>query len=80
MRAGQPGRMDESGSYPTSPGTHVVGPWVIDTKNLYRDLRTGTQYIGNWASKDRSSSEGCYYFRVLKLGLGLGFRVLGFYV
>ena len=35
---------------PGSPGTHVVGPWVPDSIKLYRDLRTGTQYIGNWAS------------------------------
>ena len=38
--------------YPRSPGTHRVGPWVIDSINLYRDLRTGTQYIGNWATRD----------------------------
>ena len=37
---------------PRSPGTHTVGPWVVDSTNLYRDLRTGTQYIGNWASRD----------------------------
>ena len=24
----------------------------MDGINLYRDLRTGTQYIGNWASRD----------------------------
>ena len=36
---------------PTSPGTHIVGPWVTDNIKLYRDLRTGTQYIGNWASR-----------------------------
>ena len=30
---------------PRSPGTHIVGPWVIDSKKkLYRDLRTGTEY------------------------------------
>ena len=34
---------------PRSPGTHIVGPWAID--NLSRDSRTGTQYIGNWASR-----------------------------
>ena len=39
-------------TYPRSPGTHIVGPWVIDSINLYRDLRTGTQYMGNWASRD----------------------------
>ena len=37
---------------PRSPGTHIVGPWVIDSINSYRDLRTGTQYVGNWASRD----------------------------
>ena len=37
--------------YPTSPGTHIVGPWAIDNIKLYRDLRTGTQYVGNWASR-----------------------------
>ena len=37
-------------TYPGSPGTHIVGPWLIDSMNLYRDLRSGTQYIGNWAS------------------------------
>ena len=36
--------------YPRSPGTHTVGPWVTDSIQIYRDLRTGTQYIGNWAS------------------------------
>ena len=36
---------------PRSPGTHIVGPWVIDSINLYKDLRTGTQYMGNWASR-----------------------------
>ena len=35
--------------YPRSPGTHIVGLWVIDSIDLNRDLRTGTQYIGNWA-------------------------------
>ena len=35
------------------PGTHIVGSWVIDRKSLYRDPRTGTQYIGNWASRVR---------------------------
>ena len=36
---------------PRSPGTHVVGSWDIDSKNVYRDFRTGTQYVGNWASR-----------------------------
>ena len=34
------------------PGTHIVGSWVIGSISLYRDPRTGTQYIGNWASWD----------------------------
>ena len=38
-------------TYHRSPGTHIVGPWVIHIIHLYRDLRTGTQYIGNWASR-----------------------------
>ena len=38
--------------YPRSPGTHIVESWVIDSKSLYKDPRTGTQYIGNWASRD----------------------------
>ena len=38
-------------SYPRSPGTHIVGPWVIDNIVLYRDLLTGSQYTGNWASR-----------------------------
>ena len=33
---------------PRSPGTRIVGAWVTDSIKLYRDLRTGTQYIGNW--------------------------------
>ena len=36
---------------PRSPGIHIVGPWVIASINLYRDLRTGAQCIGNWASR-----------------------------
>ena len=39
------------GGYSRSPGTHIVGPWVPDIIQLYRDLRTGTQYVGNWASR-----------------------------
>ena len=34
-----------------------VGPWVIDSINLNGDLRTGTQYIGNWASRASSVIE-----------------------
>ena len=34
---------------PRSPGTHIVGPWVTDSFKFSRVLRTGTQYIGNWA-------------------------------
>ena len=41
---------------PRSPGTHVVGSWVIDSISLYREPRTGTQYIGNWASRVTSIS------------------------
>ena len=44
-------------AFPRSPGTHIVGPWVTGSIELYRDLRTGTQYIGNWASRD------CYFGR-----------------
>ena len=33
----------------------MVGPWVKDSIELYRDLRTGTQYTGNWASRDSLS-------------------------
>ena len=38
-------------TYLRSQGTFIVGPWVIDRINSYRDLRTGTQYIGNRASR-----------------------------
>ena len=46
-----------------SPGTHTVGPWVTDNIELYRDLRTGTQYTGNWASRDRFEGfrKGCFH-------------------
>ena len=37
--------------YPRSPGNHIVGSWVIDSISLYREPGTGTQYIGNWASR-----------------------------
>ena len=37
---------------PRSPGTHLVGSWVIDSISVYRDPRTGTQYVGNWASRE----------------------------
>ena len=49
-------RLAEPGlfSYPRSPGTHTVGSWVVDSISLYRDPRTGTQYIGNWASRVRT--------------------------
>ena len=36
---------------PRSPGTHIVCSWVIDSISLYRDPMTGTQYLGNWASR-----------------------------
>ena len=32
-------------SNPRSPGTHVVGSWVIGSTSLYREPRAGTQYI-----------------------------------
>ena len=38
-------------SFPGSPGTHMVGSWVIDSISLYRDPRTRTQYVGDWASR-----------------------------
>ena len=31
----------------------MVGPWVMDSIDLYRDLKTGTQYMGTWASRVR---------------------------
>ena len=40
---------------PRSPGTHTVGSWVIDGISLYREPRTGNQYICNWASKKLAS-------------------------
>ena len=53
-------------SYPRSPGTHIVGPWAIDSINSYRDLRTGTQYIGNWASrvKVKTHDFSCVPFKI----------------
>ena len=30
---------------------HIVGSWVIYNISIYRDQTTGTQYIGNWASR-----------------------------
>ena len=45
--------------YPRSPGTRIVGSWVIDSISLYRDPRTGTQYVGNWASGARSGVPFC---------------------
>ena len=53
--------------YPRSPGTHIVGSWLIDRISLYRDPRTGTQYIGNWAS--RGSSPPLGFQVVTKKGL-----------
>ena len=38
-------------NFPRSQGTHIVGSWVIDSISIYRDPRTGTQYIRNWASR-----------------------------
>ena len=45
------GPEESSGASPRSPGTHIVGPWVTDNIKLYRVLRTGSQYVGNWASR-----------------------------
>ena len=36
----------------------MIGPWVIDSIHFYRDLRTGTQYIGNWASRESKTYPG----------------------
>ena len=44
-------KIDKFKANPRSPGTHIVGSWVIGSISLYRDPRTGTQYIGNWASR-----------------------------
>ena len=38
-------------AFHTNPSTHIAGPWVIDNIDLYRDLRTGTQHLGIWASR-----------------------------
>ena len=32
-------------AFQRSPSTHIAGPWVIDNIDLYRDLRTGTQWV-----------------------------------
>ena len=50
-RDSRPYTMRSAAVIPRSPGTHIVGPWVIDRINLYRGTRIGTQYIGNWASR-----------------------------
>ena len=44
--------------YPRSPGTHIVGSWVIDSICLYRDPRTGTQYIGKASSVKKALDFG----------------------
>ena len=38
---------------PRSPGTYIIGSWVMDSIGLYREPRTGPQDIGNWASRER---------------------------
>ena len=48
-------------SNPRSPGTHIVGSWVIDRISLYREQRTGTQYIGIWASRLRAEVQQLVY-------------------
>ena len=56
---------------PRSPGTHIVGPWVTDSIKVYRVLRTGTQHIGNWASRV------CFKFKASGFKLrGFGCKVL----
>ena len=44
----------ENPKSPRSPGTHIVGSCVMGRISFYRDPRTGTQYIGNWASRVES--------------------------
>ena len=39
----------------------MVGPWIIDSVNSYRDLRTGNQHIGNWASRVGYPKEASIY-------------------
>ena len=46
--------------YPRSPGTPSAGSWVIASIGLYGDPRTGTQYIGNWASRV-TSAHSCVF-------------------
>ena len=36
---------------PRIQGTLTIGSWVMDSIGLYTEPRTGTQYIGNWASR-----------------------------
>ena len=43
---------------PRSPGTHTVGSRGIGSITLHRDPRTGTQYIGNWASRVSRQNHG----------------------
>ena len=38
-------------TFPRSQGTHIVGSWVIDSISIYRDPKTGTQHVRNWASR-----------------------------
>ena len=48
-------------SNPRSPGTHTVGPWVTDSINLYRGLKTGTQYVGKLFQPVLSRSSYCWH-------------------
>ena len=57
-RSPSPNSGMQSLTNPRSPGTYIVGPWVVDSTNLYRDLRTGTQYVGKWASRETASTFG----------------------
>ena len=52
----------------------IVGPWVIASIYLYRDSRTGTQYIGIWASRvlvcwefEAATARGCFTVFDLRL-------------
>ena len=55
-----------------SPGT-CIGSWVIDSIGLYRDSRTGTQYVGNWASRVIAS-----FYNLALACSDVGWRLCGF--
>ena len=56
--------------FPRSPGTHIVRPWVTGNIELCRDLRTGTQYKGSWASRVCSNRLGTTITLVRLQGMG----------